>query len=126
MGVSLSISGEKLVHYITPVLVLVDWILFDDHNRYKNSCIFSWLCSPVGYFLLTLLLSAMGMTYPSSPGVVSRYPYFFMDPDQLGWGQVLINIVIFAVIAIVLNAIIVGLDNLPAFVAKRRGTKVAK
>ena len=73
------------LHMIAPVLVLVDWALFDRKGQYR-------LLEPVYWTVLPLLYMAYALVrgyalrlpiIPSKPG--DYYPYFFMNIDKIGW-----------------------------------------
>jgi len=94
------------VHYVTPVMVVLDWLLLRPRNASRWRDIPLWLCFPLGYATLVLIRAAL---FPSFP---TPYPYFFLDPTTNGYawvfGQVGVLTVEFAAIA----AVVVGLDRL--------------
>jgi hypothetical protein len=72
-------------HLITPLLVLLDYLLFTDsgHLRYKD--IYLVLIYPLAYLTLSSVAGLMGYVYRVTPdGSPVRFPYFFYDFDQIG------------------------------------------
>lgn len=76
---------DVLVHYFTPLMAIGDWLLFDPKGRYRWFDPLLWLSLPLAY-LLFAVIRAQCISAPGPTG--SRYPYFFMDFDTLGWGVV--------------------------------------
>ena len=76
------------VHYIVPILVIVDWLLFDEKLSFKWFDPFIWLSLPIIYFVFILIRAKIGSTIEI---LSSYYPYFFIDVDLIGWQNVLLN-----------------------------------
>jgi hypothetical protein len=95
-----------LVHYAVPLMTLADWLLFDRKGSFKKLDPLIWTIIPWAYLAFSLI-RAQFTTYLSSG---SRYPYFFIDIDQYGVGQVIINILIVAVGYVTLGYIIYFID----------------
>ncbi|MCX7027103.1 MAG: Pr6Pr family membrane protein [Spirochaetes bacterium] len=81
---SASALAMILTHYIVPIMVIADWVLFLPHGEVRNRAAFAWLSYPLAYLAFSLLRAEFG--YPSFDRG-SRYPYFFIDADALGWGN---------------------------------------
>lgn len=101
--------SNLLLHYAVPLLFVLQWLLFDRKGNYSWRAPLLWLCFPLCYFLYVLVRVALG-------GVLgpfgSKYPYYFMDVEALGWGKVLcINLGIAAAL-LLLGYGIVALDRL--------------
>jgi hypothetical protein len=73
-----------LTHYVVPLMALADWLLFLPHGETKYPAAFAWLSYPLAYLAFSLLRAWIG--HPSFDHG-SRYPYFFIDADKLGWGN---------------------------------------
>ncbi len=92
-----------LVHYFTPIMVIIDWLLFDKKNRYKWYDPLIWLIIPLAYFGFAVIRAEVSsMLLPTG----SRYPYFFIDIDELGLSAVLINVAVLIMAFAVLGYII--------------------
>lgn len=77
-----------LLHYITPIMVIGDWLLFDRKNVYKAYNPFLWLSGPLLYILFIQIRAHF---YGTITNTGSRYPYFFIDIDKIGLKAFFIN-----------------------------------
>lgn len=83
------------VHTVTPLLCLLDYILFCESGRLKYRDVYSVCIFPLGYVAFTSIAGLAGYVY-SFKGTFSasvsdavniapvRFPYFFLDFDRLG------------------------------------------
>ena len=78
--------SNTLLHYVVPVMSLLDWLLFDEKGAYSWRDPFLWLLAPTGYFIYVVVRVHFGAILGPYG---SPYPYFFMDAGTLGWGLVL-------------------------------------
>ena len=101
-----------LVHYVVPALVLADWVAFGPHRVVRWRDVPLWIAYPLGY---GLMIELRGGLLPAAP---VRFPYFFLDPGEHGYGWVAGEFVQLAVIFGVLGAAVVGLDRLAAAVPR--------
>lgn len=102
------------VHYVVPVMVLVDWLVFPPHRRCTFRALGLWLAYPLGYALVALLRAALDPEFPIP------YPYFFLDVGAHGYPWVAGQIALLALEFAVLASLLVGLSRLRARVAERR------
>lgn len=103
-----------LLHYVAPIVLVADWILFDDKGRYSVKSALCWLLAPLGYLVFVVI--AVGLGAHLGP-YGEAYPYFFMDPAQVGGMTNLV--ILYAVMGVCffgLGMIIVGVDK---FLAKK-------
>lgn len=111
---SLALQNQTvfLLHYVVPVMVLLDWVVFGPHGlvRWRDGLL--WMLYPLAYFGLTLVRAA------ALPLVPDRFPYPFLDVETLGAGVVWQLASVIAFIAAIAAAVI-ALDRLAAFVARR-------
>ena len=100
--------SNTLLHYIVPLLTVLDWLLFDEKGRYTKRDPLKWTLFPAAYFLYVNIRVKMG-------GILgpygNRYPYFFMDPDLLGWGPVLLIAFGMGLAFLALGYFILWMDN---------------
>jgi hypothetical protein len=95
--------GNLLCHVITPVLFIVDWLLFTEHNTVS-------ILDPIKAFVMPLIyvvyILVYGAIYSAVTGLEFSYPYFFLNVNNLGYGGVclwvLILLVVFGVIGYIL------------------------
>lgn len=107
MGAGSSL-GNNLVHLFVPVLVILDWLLFDAKGRFhvQDPCL--WCALPMIYWGCTLLAARLGVTYMAG----SRYPYGFIDIDRLGFLRVAQNVGLLLLGFLVLCYLIYSVDKL--------------
>jgi hypothetical protein len=83
------------VHTVTPLLCLLDYILFSEAQRLKYRDVYYVCLFPVGYVIFATIAGLAGYVYyysgilsdPFSSHIESvpvRFPYFFLDFDRIG------------------------------------------
>ena len=104
---NLNSFGNYIVHIIVPIMVVLDWILFDKKGIYNKKEPFIWLLLPFIYFVFICIRAHIGkpFTYTSS-----NYPYFFLDIDAFGILQVLVNVFICIFFILILGYFFVFID----------------
>jgi hypothetical protein len=106
-GASYALSPANiLVHYVTPLLAVVDCLLFDPKGRWRKFDPLIWTAIPWAY-LAFALIRAQFASFPRG----GRYPYFFIDLDQLGVGGVALNVLFIAIGYIFLGYLIFLIDR---------------
>lgn len=80
------------VHYIIPILIIIDWIIFEEKGKITKGEPFIYLLITTIYFIAALIAAAVGNGLGCDD--TSRYPYPFLDIDVLGVGKVIINCII--------------------------------
>jgi hypothetical protein len=78
--------NNLLVHTLVPILFITDFILFDRIGRLSASEVLWCMAIPLYYSVLTFLHTKINPNLNFAEG--SRYPYYFMDADTLGWFRV--------------------------------------
>lgn len=72
------------LHDITPILALLDFILFDYRYTGRGRHMFFGTIMPLGYGVFVLLLSRLaGVRFNGAAA-----PYFFLDYEKLGWFRI--------------------------------------
>jgi hypothetical protein len=64
-----------VLHYVMPVLILLDWLVFPPQKRLSFRWSLLWLAYPVLYLVYSLVRGAF----------VDWYPYPFINPVTSGW-----------------------------------------
>jgi hypothetical protein len=95
-----------LLHYIVPIMALIDWVAFGPHRVVRWREMPLWILYPLGYGVVVEARAAI------FPAAADRYPYFFLDVTAHGWAYVIGQFVELAVIFAVLGAVLLGLDRL--------------
>lgn len=106
------------LHYIVPVMTILDWILFDRKGFIKVYSPLVWTIAPAAYMIVAYNSALLG----NGIGVNgdSKYPYFFMDVDKLGMPTVVLNTLIIAVIYFAVGYIYYFIDRLMIRRRKKR------
>lgn len=85
------VLSNALVHYVTPLLTVAEWLLLGDKAGLGLRHTAAWLVLPLGYFLFAVLRARTGRPIGKSG---RRWPYGFMDKDSLGarkwWRNILL------------------------------------
>lgn len=92
--------ADRIVHYVVPFLYLFWWVALLPHGMLAWRDALRWLLFPLLYLMWTLVRGA----------VVHEYPYPFMDVDHLGYGQVMLDSLMVALVFIVLGLVLVAID----------------
>lgn len=66
---------NAIVHYVTPIAFIIDWLLFEQKraNPWRNS--YYWLVYPLAYLVFALFHGRL----------TGDYIYPFLDPNTIGW-----------------------------------------
>ena len=97
--------ADKLLHVVTPLLILVGWLVFGPRGLVTRSDVWAFLVVPVGWLVYTLIRGE----------IVDWYPYPFLDVDLHGYGVALLNCAGVAVLMLLLAFGAMWLDRkLPA------------
>ncbi|WP_315097333.1 Pr6Pr family membrane protein [uncultured Cellulomonas sp.] len=102
--VALGLTHDQLVHRLTPLATFVHFVLLVPHRRLRIRTAALWLLYPVAYCAFTTVRGVL------SPG--SDYPYGFIDVAELGYGGLVLNVLIYGVGFFVLGLALVGIDRL--------------
>ena len=105
-----------ILHYIVPIMVIFDWILFDPKQIFRRTDPLYWLSIPILYAVFSLIRAEIGGMLP---GRSTRYPYFFLDIDEIGWSGVLTYVALFALVFAILGYVIWALDRFIFGMGKR-------
>lgn len=97
-----------IVHVIEPLLVIFDYILFDEKGIFKKIDPLKWVIFPFIYWIFICIRAffASPFTYTSS-----KYPYFFIDIDMFGIYQVIFNVFLMICAIIILGYMFLFFDR---------------
>lgn len=76
-----ALVADFLLHKVTPILMLLWWLLFAPRARLSFSAPFWWAVYPLAYFAYVVGRARWD----------HHYPYPFIDISKLGWLQVALN-----------------------------------
>ena len=94
-----------LLHYVTPAMTLLDWVIFGNRGRWRWRHAFAWLAYPLAYLVFALVRGAL------LPQARPHYPYPFLDVDQLGYPGVARSAVTMALFFLLLGLGLVAADR---------------
>ncbi|MDO4564003.1 MAG: Pr6Pr family membrane protein [Clostridia bacterium] len=108
MGSTQTVANQ-LLHTVTPLLCVADWLLFDEKGRYTKLSPLKWVIIPDIYFVFATIYGfTSGATFYDG----SRFPYFFIDYDRLGAGKVMLYVVGLNLAFVALGYVFVLIDHM--------------
>nr|WP_314842326.1 Pr6Pr family membrane protein [uncultured Microbacterium sp.] len=110
---------DNLIHIVTPVLMIVDWLLFVPKGAFRWIDPLLWTLVPYAYLVWAFVHGALGGEF--TPG--QKYPYPFMNVDALGIAGVAQWIVALTFALIAVGFVYVVLDRVLASLARRLGMR---
>jgi hypothetical protein len=93
-----NLVADLLLHYVMPVLFVIDWLVLVPKQTLKLTDTIFWLAFPVIYLVWTFIHGAYS----------GFYPYPFLNDAELGNARVLLNEAGLLVIFLVLGFILVS------------------
>ena len=69
-----------LLHYLIPIMFIIDWIITEQEEKYEWKWEIYWLVYPLCYLLYTLIRGA----------IINWYPYYFFDVNRIGLPMVMV------------------------------------
>ena len=81
-----------VMHQIIPIVAILDFLLDDENQLLKYRYAPITLAFPLYYFVFTLIVSKLGVTYPSYENgqtVEAKFPYFFLDYEDNTWFKII-------------------------------------
>jgi hypothetical protein len=72
-----------LLHYVVPIMMIIDYLIFDPKGYLTIKKVPLFLIYPYAYLIFAIVRATFGGVIEA---VGSRYPYFFLDVDYLGFG----------------------------------------
>ena len=103
-----------ILHYIVPVMTLLDWALFDEKGRMPKWGPISWLSLVLAYLVFVMVAVGVFGAYMGggTTGDVSMYPYTFLDPSISGAGMVAAFVAVMVAAFVALGYALFGIDRL--------------
>jgi hypothetical protein len=106
----LELLADRLLHYVTPAMFVLDWLLFVAGGEIRWSTIGTTLILPALYGLWTLVHGAL----------TGWYPYPFFNVARIGYPRTLVNFALFIVVFVVADLVLILLDRLIRSFSQRR------
>ena len=115
MDISYTMRTERywahlLVHVISPILVLLDYVLFDEKGNFKYYYPIIWLFLPLSYVIYVYSYSARGGSFYGIGGS-REFAYIFLDYNKIGYSGVFKSIIIIAILILLVSYLFVFLDR---------------
>lgn len=98
-----------LLHIVTPVLIMADWLLFDTKGRWNAKAPLLWVTAPYLYFAF-IMITAPKMDKTDS----MRFPYPFLNYEQMG-------IPLLILVLAVMTFFFIGISYLCILIDKKMG-----
>lgn len=121
------------MHYIIPIMVIADWLLFDKKGYFKPFFPILWIIPSMLYttyvYVSVLVLNRSvgaenAFCYPISN--CGNYPYPFFNIDANGIINTVAKLLLLAVILLIVGYIMYGIDIIPNKVGKFISSKKKK
>ena len=109
-SISNKMLANFLVHTVSPLLVLLDYILFDEKGHFKFFYPILWLIQPLNYVVYVYTYSNLGGSFYNIGGS-RQFAYFFLDYNELGYMGVLKWLIIIILGILIISEILVILDK---------------
>lgn len=74
--------SNVILHAISPILMLVDFLVFDREYTFKKNNVYLTIIPPLYYLIFSMVRAEISDTVFTQG---SRYPYWFIDIDTFGW-----------------------------------------
>jgi hypothetical protein len=104
-----SMFFEYMLHYVTPPLFVLDWLLFVDKRDLDWRIGLSALGFPLAYLVWTVIHGA----------ATGWYPYPFIDAAELGYPRASLNTAGLVLVFVSLEVALVGIGRLLAHRGER-------
>lgn len=111
--------GNLLVHVISPILVTLDYVLFDEKGHLKLYYPWIWLIIPILYVCFVYLFHSLGGHFYGIGGS-RNFAYFFLDYQKIGILAVILWIISISTFVVTLGYVLVILDKILARIKKTR------
>ena len=102
--------ANLLVHTISPILVVMDYFLFDKKGHFKYFYSIIWLVIPLNYIVYVYTYGARGGKFFSIGGS-KKFAYFFLDYEKIGYSGVAKWIAFMTVCILFLSIVLIFIDR---------------
>lgn len=98
--------ANQLLHTVTPIAALLDWLLLTQPGRLRLRQAAPWMLYPLAYLVVSLTRGELIL-----PGTPGRYLYPFLDVDLHGYKAVLGNALLLGLGFYALAVLLIALDH---------------
>jgi hypothetical protein len=92
------------VHYVMPLLMLVNWLAGTPHGSLNWRQPFTWIAYPAVYFVYMLLRGLFA----------GDFPYWFLNPARVGWPHLFVYAALLLIVFWAVGQIFVWVDGILA------------
>lgn len=114
--------SNLFVHFFTPVMVFLDYLLCDEKGHFKMRYPFLWYIFPAIYPIYVYIYSSQGGRF-FGVGGSKKYAYYFLDIDKIGVCGVFNYIIFISLCFILLCYMFIVLDKILARAKRRKISK---
>ena len=102
-----------VLHYVVPVMSLLDWLFFDKKGLMPAWGPFAWLSLVLGYLAFTMIAVSIFGVYMGggTTADLTDYPYTFLDPAIVGVSGVASFCGAMVVLFVILGYVLYGIDH---------------
>ena len=92
---------DTIEHVVTPLLYVIDWVLFVPKGTIRWKSALAWLVYPLVYAVYSLIHGA----------VTGFYPYPFINVGELGYDKMFLNMGVLVLVFLGLGLALIGIDR---------------
>ena len=104
-----SATANTLLHYISPSMAMIDWIVFSEKGRFRVYDPILWTIIPIAYLAVIMIWG----------DYVAWYPYYFLDISVMGVKNVILYVAALMCAYVLGGYLLCGLDKLTGRVSER-------
>jgi len=97
------------MHYAVPLLTIAHWVIFSEKGQFTYYYPFLWTVFFLVYFFAVIIRAKAGACIA---GTESKYPYYFIDIDAIGFKKTARNVAALAAVIVALGYVLVFVDSL--------------
>lgn len=98
------------VHFLTPIMVMLDYAIFDEKGYFKRHYAFIWMIFPALYPVYVYTYAHFGGRF-FGVGGSSKYAYYFLDVDKMGIYGVLGYLLLFTICYLSACFVLIKIDK---------------
>lgn len=102
---------DIFIHFLSPIIILMDYLLFDDKGLFEYRDAFSFINYLVIYLVYVVVYNLLGGRFIIS-GVETIYPYFFLNIAQQGIWLTLLIILMIGLVFTGFGLVLVWVDQM--------------
>lgn len=107
-----------LLHIITPVMILADWLIFDTKGRWRMTSPLFWLIAPYTYFIF-IMVSAQYMDKENR----IRFPYPFLNYEQMGISMLILVLAVMTLFFVLISYLCFFIDRKMGYLESKDNNK---